>query len=63
MVMWHWNVAPGSALNANVGVVSVDVAGGAWVSVDVGAMVSMVNEYVAAAPVLPAASVARTLNA
>ena len=56
----HWKVEPGSELKSKLGVLSAVVPCGAEVIVAVGATVSTVKSSVAAGPVLPASSVART---
>ncbi|MGH2841373.1 MAG: hypothetical protein ACRDKY_11190 [Solirubrobacteraceae bacterium] len=56
------NVAPGSEVNANVGVASLVCSGGPAPIDTTGATESTVNDRVAATPVLNAASIARTSN-
>ena len=56
----HWKVEPGSELKSKLGVLSAVVPCGAEVIVAVGPTVSTVKSSVAAGPVLPAWSVART---
>ena len=59
----HANWLPASlAANAKLGELSLLGFPGFFVIVVVGAAVSIVQEYVSAVPVLPAASVARTEN-
>src|SRR5918996_2295943 len=58
----HWKFAPGSLENPNVGVESLVNPVGPESIVVCGAAVSTVIARLAAAPVLPAASVARTSN-
>ena len=56
----HWKLEPGSELKSKLGVLSAVVPCGAEVIVAVGAAMSTVKSSVAAGPVLPAPSVART---
>ena len=58
----HSVVAPASAANVQVGVRTLSGVAGAEVIVTVGPPVSRVYVSVAAGPVLPTPSVARTLN-